>query len=662
MPLPTAPRRVLALLSLLLSTGAAAQAAPPAPPPAPATGAGASPTTGPPATRVDDFKEVLHGVEIPDPYRWLEDQESPETRRWIDAQNAYSHGVLESLPARGAIRRRLEELLSIDRIGMPMERGGRYLFERKGAHEEVWTLYQRRGREGRDEVLIDPRTLAADGTASVETLDLSQDGKLLAYGIRHGGEDEVELRLKDLDTGKDLAERFPRGLYRGVVLLPDASGFYYNLQDRETGTLTYYHAIGSDRAKDIEVFGRGYGRDKWLGAMGASGDGRYVLFVVNHGWGRTEMYLQDRTAGGPVKTLANDLDAHFNVQIAGDQLYAATVWQASNGRIVAIDLKNPAREKWRELVPAGPDPIQGYALAGGKLLVHYLHDVTSRVAIFALDGKPLGELALPGIGSVSGLEGRWDGDELFFDFQSFTVPPTVFRYSVAAGTAATWSSAAVPFKADPYEVKQVWYASKDGTRVPMFIVARRGIALDGSHPTRLYGYGGFRISLRPSFSATTAWWLEQGGVYALANLRGGNELGEDWHRAGMLEKKQNVFDDFIAAAEQLIAGGYTNPAHLAIEGGSNGGLLVGGRSPSGRTSSRRSSAASPTSTWSATTASRTTTRRPCWSMATPPDLSSSSSSMPTRPIRRCSRGPATRRCSSSPATPTPACPPSRRAR
>lgn len=543
----------------------------------------AAPTAGPPPTRTEDFKEVLHGVEIPDPYRWLEDQKSPETRRWIDAQNQYSHGLLDGLPARESIRWRLSELLRVDRTNLPFdERGGRYLLYKRKAADELSILYMRRGRDGRngrDEVLLDPRTLSADLSVTPAPFALSHDGRLLLYGLRHGGEDETELRVFDVDARRDLADRFPRALYRGVAWKPDGSGFYYNRQDRQTGTLAFYHPLGGDPAKDVEVFGRGFARDNWLGVADVSDDGRFVLYAVNHGWSRTELYLQDlKAADTSVKPLVTDLDSYFNVQLAGDRLITMTDWQAPNRRILAIDLKDPAREKWREVVPAGPDPIQEFAVTGGKVFVHVLHEVTSRLRVYSLDspgGRAEGEVPLPGLGSIGGLQSRWDGDEVFFGFDSFTVPPTVFRYDVAKKRTEVWARAPIPFDSGRFETRQVWYTSKDGTRVPMFLVHKKGLKPDGKLPVFLYGYGGFRVSETPGFSSTTAWWIENGGVYALANIRGGSEFGEAWHRAGMLEKKQNVFDDFLAAAEWLIANGYTNPSKLAIAGGSNGGLLVG---------------------------------------------------------------------------------------
>jgi prolyl oligopeptidase len=305
-----------------------------------------------------------------------------------------------------------------------------------------------------------------------------------------------------------------------------------------------------------------------------SEDGRYLLFSVQHGWARNEVYVQEM-GGGPIKTIVNDIDAHFYAWFAGDRLVMQTDWQAPKNRILVVDLKDPSRDKWREIVPAGPDAIEGYSLVGGKLFLHYLHNVSSLIKIFSIDGKPLGEAPLPGPGSAGGLLGRWSSGEAFFGFRSYVLPQAIYRYDVSTGKTELWAQPKVPFKSGDFEVDQVWCSSKDGTKVPMFLVHKKGLKPNGKLPTLLYGYGGFNVSLTPRFSPSAAVWVEQGGIYAVANLRGGGEFGEEWHRAGMLDKKQNVFDDFIAAAEWLIKNNYTSPSRLAIQGGSNGGLLVG---------------------------------------------------------------------------------------
>ena len=526
----------------------------------------------PPPSRVDNFREVLHGVEIIDPYRWLEEQDSPETRAWIDAQNKYTHSLLDRLPSRPLIQKRLSELLRVDTVTMPFEQGGRYFLHKKRAEDDLFILYVRQGLNGKDEVLIDPHTLSTDHTTDIGLLDISSDGKLVVYSVRRGGQDESELRVMDVDKRKDV-DQLPHALYRGVSLKRDGSGFYYNLQRRETGLRVFYHAIGTDPSKDVEVFGKGYGPDKWVSGS-VSEDGKYLLFGAQHGWARSEVYVQ-KLPSGPIQTIVNDIDAQFNSWFAGDRLVMQTDWKAPNKRIVVVDLNDPAREKWREIVPEGRDTIAGFSLVGGKLFVSYLHNVTTQIKIFTLDGKPLGEVSLPGLGSASGIAGRWDNNEAFFSFRSFVTPQTIYRYDIQTGKTELWAQPKVPFKSDDFEVQQVWYPSKDGTKVPMFLVHKKGLQPDGKLPVLLYGYGGFNVSQIPRFSSSAALWAEQGGVYALANIRGGGEFGEAWHKAGMLDKKQNVFDDFIAAAEWLIKNKYTNPSRLAIQGGSNGGLLVG---------------------------------------------------------------------------------------
>jgi prolyl oligopeptidase len=375
-------------------------------------------------------------------------------------------------------------------------------------------------------------------------------------------------------THKDLPDVLPRALYRGVSLKADGSGFYYALQDRGTGVRIRYHGLGTPTTHDPEVFGGGHDASAWVGAR-VSENGRHVQFDVQYGWARSDLFVQDLAAGGAVKPVVTGVDAHFQADFAGDRLIVLTDWQAPNGRIVEIDPADPVPAHWREIVPAAADAIQSFALVGGRLVVHYLHDVTSRLALFSLDGKNGGDLALPGPGTVSGIEGHWDSGELFFDFSSYTLPRATYRAALAGGAVEPFWRPRVPFEPEAFETKQVWFSSKDGTRVPMFIVHRKGLAASRHLPTLLYGYGGFDVSITPHWSPFVAWWLEQGGVYAVANLRGGAEFGEAWHRAGMLEKKQNVFDDFIAASEWLIANRYTSASRLAIQGSSNGGLLVG---------------------------------------------------------------------------------------
>ncbi len=458
----------------------------------------------PPPSRVDNFREVIHGVEIIDPYRWLEEQDSPETRAWIDAQNKYTHSLLDGLPSRPLIQKRLSELLRVDSVSTPFEYGGRYFLYKKRAEDDLAILYVRQGLNGKDEVLIDPHTLSADHTTDIGLLDASSDGKLIVYNVRRGGTDETELRVMDVDKRKDV-DQLPHALYRGVSMKKDGSGFYYNLQRRDTGIRVFYHAIGTDPSKDVEVFGKGYGPDKWVSGS-VSEDGKYLLFGVSHGWARNEVYVQ-KLSGGPIQTIVNDIPSHFNAWFAGDRLVMQTDWQAPNQRIMLVDLNDPAREKWREIIPEGRDAIAGFSLVGGKLFVSYLHNVTTQIKIFNLDGKPLGEVSLPGIGAAGGLNGRWDSNEAFFSFRSFVTPQTIYRYDVQTGKTELWARPKVPFKSDDFEVRQVWYSSKDGTKVPMFLVHKKGLKPDGKLPVLLYGYGGFNVSQTPRFSSSAAIWV-----------------------------------------------------------------------------------------------------------------------------------------------------------
>ena len=529
----------------------------------------------PPPTRKDNVKDVLHGVEIVDPYRWLEDQNSPETRAWIDAQNAHTDSILKARPGRDRIRRRLEALMKIDRVGTPIARGGRYFFMKKRADQELSVLYMREGLDGPDKVLIDPHPMSPDHTVSVSIRDVTRDGSLLAYAVQNGGEDEVEIRLFDVNRGQDLPDRLPKARYMGVSILPDRSGLYYTRHD-EHGPRVFYRKLGTAPTRDRMIFGEGYDSGKGI-SSGLSQDGRTLLIEVWHGSAatKTEVYVQRVGDGSPIVAIVNDLEARFSGDIVGDQLFLQTNWQAPNGRILVVDLNNPARDKWREVVPTGDAVIRDFSLVGGKLCVSYLENVRSRVAMFRPDGTHLGDIAFPAIGTVSGMSGQWDRDEAFFSFGSFHIPSTSYRYDLGTGKRDVWAKLDIPIDPEKFEVKQVWYTSKDGTRIPMFLVHARGLIRNGRNPTLLTGYGGFNISRTPRFSAGAALFVEAGGVYALPNLRGGGEFGEDWHRAGMNEKKQNVFDDFHAAAEWLIRNGYTQPNKLAIAGGSNGGLLVG---------------------------------------------------------------------------------------
>lgn len=530
----------------------------------------------PPKTRTDNTTETIHGVEVRDPYRWLEDQNSPETRAWLEEQIKYTQDVLGAVAGRDRVKERLEQLMKVDTISPPIPAGSRYFFTRRRADQNQSVIYMREGLDGKDEALIDANAMSADHTTSVALLDVSEDGKLLAYCIRQGGEDEMIVSLLDVDSRKDLSDRLPKARYFGVSIKPDKSGLYYTRFNAATGSRVFYHALGADAASDVEIFGSGYGPTQIIDAS-LSEDGRYLIISVAHGSAadHVEIYLQDIEKKGPITPIVTDIRARFSATVQGSTLYLHTNWNAPNGRLMAVDLKNPARANWRDVVSETGSVMTGFSLIGGRLFVSYLENVRSATKIFDLSGRPLGAIKFPIIGTATGMIGRFSRDEAFYGFTSFAQPSTIYRYEVSTGRQQQWARINVPFKSDDIEVKQVWYQSKDRARIPMFLIYKKGITLDGNRPTLLYGYGGFNVSLTPNFSAQAALWAERGGVYAVANLRGGGEFGEKWHRDGMLQAKQNVFDDFIAAAEYLISNGYTSRSKLAVLGGSNGGLLVG---------------------------------------------------------------------------------------
>jgi prolyl oligopeptidase len=531
----------------------------------------------PPESRRDDLKEVIHGVTIGDPYRWLEDRKSPETQAWIETQNKYTESLLSRIPGREALRRRLTELLRVDTLTLPRERHGRYFFARRGADQDLFVIYMRQGENGKDQVLIDPHPLSADHTTSVSLQDVAEDGSLVAYGLRRGGQDEEEIHFYDVNARKDLPDLFPKADYFSVDLQPDGKGVYYVRFKREIGARVYYHVMGADPSGDKLIFGEGYGPDKII-ATRLSEHGRYLLIGVAYGSAadKVEVYVQDVAKGGPIRTVVNDLDARFDGDVAGHTLYLLTNWKAPRNRIFSVDLTGEVtREHWHELIPESDAVIDSFYAVGGELLVSYLQNVTSRVAAYAPDGTHLRDIPLPALGTAAGIQGRWSSGEAFLAYGSYHIPYTIYRLDLAKGKETVWTRQKVPVDSSQFEVKQVWLESKDKTRVPMFLVYRKGLKLDGSNPVLMTGYGGFDISNTPWFSATAVAWAEQGGVFAEVNLRGGGEFGEAWHKAGMLDKKQNVFDDFIAAAEWLVQNRYTNPHEIAIEGGSNGGLLVG---------------------------------------------------------------------------------------
>ena len=529
----------------------------------------------PPQTERREVVETLHGVEIRDPYRWLEDQDAPQTRAWIDEQNHYTDALLKPLPGRDELETLVATVLQVDAIGLPNERGGRYFYSRRRADQDLSVLYVREGLDGEDRALIDPHPMSPDHTISVSYLDISRDGRLVVYAVRDGGVDEVSIHLRDVDTGEDLDDSLPAARYGQINLTSDKTGFFYERYGDVTPRVMF-HALGTEPSADTQLFGDGY-ELQHIPVSLLSDDGRWLLVhVIEGSSGPTEIHLKDLTSEAPFTTLIKDGVSESWAEFAGDQLVITTNLDAPNKRVVLADPANPAVDQWREIIPERDDiVIQEARGVAGRLAVSYLQDVQPRMAIHELSGALVRDIAFETLGSVGGGAGRWTSDEAFFTFQSYHRPNTIYRYDLASGDRAVWAQVEVPIDTSRFEVTQTWFASKDGTRVPMFITHRADVALDGTNPTLLTGYGGFNLSRTPAFSSLAAVWLESGGVYAEANMRGGGEFGEDWHRDGMLGHKQHVFDDFIAAAEHLIAEGYTSAEHLAIRGGSNGGLLVG---------------------------------------------------------------------------------------
>jgi prolyl oligopeptidase len=530
--------------------------------------------TCPPKSRVDDVTDTYGSVSVKDPYRWLEDQMSPETRAWIGAENQCTESMLSGLAGREALRTRLADLYRTEVYATPIERAGRYFFSKRAAAQDLSLIYMRRGRTGTDELLVDPLGWSKDHSASATIEEVSHDGKFLFYGRREGGQDEVTVHVLDVDSHRDLPDILPSAVYFSVASTPDNRGVYYTKATGK-GPRAYYHAMGTAVVQDKLIYGESLARDRILSVF-LSDDGRYLVYIVSHGSGskQTELYIQNVRANGPVVTVVNDIESHFDAYFGGDTLFIRTNWKAPNWHVYAADPGSPSREHWREAIAESRDALSDFAPVGGKLVAEYLHNAASQIVISDRDGKDPQPIALPALGSTE-ISGRWESPELFYEFTSFNYPTTNFVYDISTGRSSIWSKINVPIDPSQFETEQVWYSSKDGTRVSMFLFHRKGVELNGENPTVLSGYGGFDIALSPIFQPTVIAWAERGGIYAIANIRGGGEYGEQWHRAGMFEKKQNVFDDFIAAAEYLIANRYTNPRKLAIRGGSNGGLLVG---------------------------------------------------------------------------------------
>jgi prolyl oligopeptidase len=533
------------------------------------------PAKCPPVARIDSAKDTYGTTVVADSYRWLEDQQSPETRAWIDAEQKCTEAALGKLPGRTEITKRLGELLHTDTFDIPTERGGRYFFRKRLADQDLFLIYVRRGLTAPDEVLIDPLSWSADHSASAVLRNVSRDGRYIIYGRREGGKDEITPHVLEVDTKKTLPDAFPSGVYFSLELTPDNKALYY-VRVTPDGPRAFYHRMGDDPMKDLIIFGQDLGKEMILSTR-LPEDGSYVVYVVAYGSGseKNELYVQNVKEKGAVMTAVKDEKALFLPTFAGSRLLIRSNWKAPQWRVFSTDLAAPQREHWRELLPEGSVRLETIAASGGKLIGQYTHNASSELKTFDADGKLESSIALPSLGSVGAVSGRWESPELFYSFESYNAVPTIFRYDVKQSKSEVWARDKVPLDASAFEIEQIWYPSKDKTRVPMFLFHKRGLKLDGSNPVVLTGYGGFDLSETPYYWPFALAWVEHGGIFADANLRGGGEFGEEWHRAGMLEKKQNVFDDFIAAAEFLIANKYTSASRLSIQGGSNGGLLVG---------------------------------------------------------------------------------------
>jgi len=539
------------------------------------------------AEQTDDF----HGTSVADPYRWLEDTDAPETRAWIEAQNRVTEQYLAAIPQRAAILNRLTALWNYPRWNAPFKRPGRYFYFKNDGLQNQSVLYVQPSLTGQARVLLDPNTLSADGTVALSAVSVSEDGRLLAYGVSSGGSDWQEFRVRDVETGQDLPDHLRWIKFSGAAWTHDGRGFFYARYAEPRGnalTATvrnqklYYHRLGTPQSEDVPVYERPDEPDFGLSPE-VSDDGRYLVISVWKGSDRRNRVhvidLGDAAqpgVRGRVARVLDGFDASYSfIGNQGPVLYFQTDNGAPRGRVIAVDLRDPAPARWRTVVPQGEDAIQGAWRVGGRFVTHVLHDASSRLRVYGASGGVQREVELPGLGSVGGVNGRPGDPELFFTFTSYLYPSTVFRHDLASGRTAPLWAPRTGFDAGRYVTRQLFYRSKDGTRVPMFVTHRRDLPMDGNNPTLLYGYGGFNVATTPGYSTSVAVWLEMGGVYAVANIRGGSEYGEVWHQGGMLANKQNTFDDFIAAGEHLVAQRYTSPQKLAISGGSNGGLLVG---------------------------------------------------------------------------------------
>jgi len=534
----------------------------------------------PPAVDTAPVTDNYFGTKIVDNYRWLEDQKSDQTRAFIDAENAYTNRYLQQAHIRPQIADDLDPLVNVTETTAPIQRADSYFFYRRHAGEGQFSVYVRHGWTGKDERIIDPATFSRDPNTSVYINDVSRDGNLIAYSVKEGGADETSIRFFNVKTRKTLEDELPSARYFSAVFAPDGASIYYARNNKE-GTLLYQHILGQRNSHDTLIFGHEFrgeplgGNDLFSGDI--TDDGRYLVVQISRGVPptREDIVFRDLTKpGSPFEILVWGLDSRFSSIYASGAWYVKTDYHAPMGRILKAD-PGVMPEAWQTIVPETKDVIDGWSIVGGKIYANRLHDVKSEMRVYTLAGKPAGSIDFGGIGSASGPMGRTTDRYGFVSFESFIVPPTLYRIDTTTGRREIFFQPKIPFDSSQYDLKQVFYKSKDGTQIPMFIAGKKGLKQDGSERLLMTGYGGFDVSETPAWNPEYAWWMQQGGWFALPNLRGGGEYGEQWHEAAMFDKKQNVFDDWFAAAEYLIAAKYTSASHFAIRGRSNGGLLMG---------------------------------------------------------------------------------------
>jgi len=534
----------------------------------------------PPPVNADPVTDNYSGTRVVDNYRWLEDAKSTATRDFIDAENAYTNRYMKQARIRQQVVDDLTDLENVSAADRPRQRGDNYFFRKRLAGEQQYSIYMRAGWTGKDKRLVDPAQLSTDTNLSVHIEDVSRDGKLLIYSVQEGGADDTSLHVLNVVTGKTLEDELPTARYVSLTFAPNGASFYYARNDKQ-GTLLYQHTLGTRVARDALVFGHEY-RDEPLTGNTlfdafVTDDGHYLVIEIARGVPakREDIVYRDLTKpNSPFDVLVWGLESRFTTIYAKGAWYVKTDYHAPNGCIMKAD-PGVMPEAWTPIVPEGPNAIDEWAIVGGKIYVNRLKDVKTETAVYRLDGKSAGTVEYEGIGSASKIEGRTTDRYGYYEFKSFILPPTLYRLDTLTGKKDVFFQPKVPFDSTQYEIRQVFFKSKDGTQIPMFIAGKKGLKQDGSERLLMTGYGGFNLSELPTWNPQWAWWLEQGGWFALPNLRGGGEYGENWHEQAMFEKKQNVFDDFFAAAEYLIENKYTSPEHFAITGRSNGGLLMG---------------------------------------------------------------------------------------